>query len=130
MIKALRNLVKQDKEMFVVLKSVQTVIPIKAIWWDGIFLVGKNKYARSFKLENINYAVASREDKKSMSLKYSELLNALKSGATTKITVNNRGLNKADFKKTILILMPEDGLSTAQSATKCFMTNWREQIPL
>ena len=110
MIKTLRNLFKQDKEKFVVPKSVQSVIPIKTIWEDGIFLVGKNKYAKTFKFEDINYAVASREDKEAMFLEYSELLNALDSGATTKITINNRRLNKADFEQTILIPMAEDGL--------------------
>ena len=45
-----------------------------------------------------------------MFLEYSELLNSLDSGATTKITVNNRRLNKVDFEQTILIPMAEDGL--------------------
>ena len=45
-----------------------------------------------------------------MFLEYSELLNALDSGATTKITINNRRLNKADFEQTILIPMADDGL--------------------
>ena len=110
MIKTLKNLFKQDKEKFVVPKSVQSVIPIKTIWEDGVFLVGKNKYAKTFKFEDINYAVASREDKEAMFLEYSELLNALDSGATTKITINNRRLNKADFVQTILISMADDGL--------------------
>lgn len=110
MIKTLKNLFKQDKEKFVVPKSVQAVIPIKTIWEDGVFLVGKNKYAKTFKFEDINYAVASREDKEAMFLEYSELLNALDSGATTKITINNRRLNKADFEQTILIPMADDGL--------------------
>ena len=95
MIKTLKNLFKQDKEKFVVPKSVQAVIPIKTVWEDGIFLVGKNKYAKTFKFEDINYAVASREDKEAMFLEYSELLNALDSGATTKITINNRRLNRS-----------------------------------
>jgi len=102
MIKTLRNLFKQDKERFVVPKSVQDVIPAKAIYEDGIFLVG-GKYAKSYKFEDINYAVASREDKEAMFLEYSELLNSLDSGATTKITINNRRLNKADFEQSILI---------------------------
>ena len=110
MLKTLKNLFKQDKEKFVVPKSVQSVIPIKTIWEDGIFLVGKNKYAKTFKFEDINYAVASREDKEAMFLEYSELLNSLDSGATTKITINNRRLNKADFEQTILIPMADDGL--------------------
>ena len=45
-----------------------------------------------------------------MFLEYSELLNSLDSGATTKITINNRRLNKADFEQTILIPMADDGL--------------------
>ena len=91
-------------------KSVQNVIPIKTIWEDGIFLVGRNKYAKTFKFEDINYAVASREDKEAMFLEYSELLNSLDSGATTKITINNRRWNKADFEQTILIPMADDDL--------------------
>ena len=63
MLRTLKNLFKQDREKFVVPKSVQNVIPIKTIWDDGIFLVGRNKYAKTFKFEDINYAVASREDK-------------------------------------------------------------------
>ena len=110
MLKTLKTLFKQDKEKFVVPKSVQAIIPIKTIWEDGIFLVGNNKYAKTFKFEDINYSVASREDKEAMFLEYSELLNALDSGATTKITVNNRRLNKTDFEQTILIPMAEDGL--------------------
>ena len=56
MIKTLRNLFKQDKEKFIVPKSVQAVIPLKTMWEDGIFLVGKNKYAKTFQFEDINYA--------------------------------------------------------------------------
>ena len=99
MIKTLTNLFKQDKEKFVVPKGVQDVIPIKAIYDDGIFLVGRDKFAKSFKFSDINYAVASREDKEAMFLEYSELLNSFDSGATTKITINNRRLNRLVFER-------------------------------
>lgn len=110
MIKTLNNIFKQDKEKFAVPKSVQQAIPIQAIWGDGIFQIGKNKFARTYKFVDINYAVASREDKEAMFLEYSELLNSFDSGATTKITINNRRLNRQDFEKAILIPMQEDGL--------------------
>lgn len=110
MIKTLTNLFKQDKEKFVIPKGVQDAIPIKAIYDDGIFLVGKDKYSKSFKFTDINYAVASREDKEAMFLEYSELLNSFDSGATTKITINNRRLNRLDFEKTILIPPAGDDL--------------------
>lgn len=45
-----------------------------------------------------------------MFLTYSELLNSLDSGATTKITINNHRLNKADFEDSILMPMKRDGL--------------------
>ena len=47
MLRTLKNLFKQDREKFVVPKSVQNVIPIKTIWEDGIFLVGRNKIGRA-----------------------------------------------------------------------------------
>lgn len=110
MIKTLRNLLKQDKERFVVPRGVQDVIPIKAIYDDGIFQVGRDKFSKTYKFSDINYAVASREDKEAMFLEYSELLNSLDSGATTKITINNRRLNRANFEKTILLPLKGDAL--------------------
>ncbi|MEI2989283.1 MAG: ATP-binding protein [Oscillospiraceae bacterium] len=110
MIKTLRNTFKQDKEKFAIPSSVQQAIPIQAIWQDGIFKVGRNKFSKTYKFTDINYAVAGREDKETMFLEYSDLLNSFDSGAITKITINNRRLNKQDFEKTILIPMREDGL--------------------
>jgi hypothetical protein len=110
MSKTLSNLLKQNKERFTVPRSVQDVIPITAIYDDGIFRVGKEKFSKTFKISDINYAVASREDKEAMFLEYGELLNSLDSGATTKITINNRHLHRLDFEKTILIPMKNDEL--------------------
>lgn len=110
MIKTLNNILKQDKEKFVIPKSVQQAIPIKTVWENGIFKVGRNKFSRSYRFTDVNYAVAGKEDKESMFLDYSELLNAFDSGATTKITIHNRRLNRQDFEKSILIPMREDGL--------------------
>ena len=109
MIKTLQRIFKQDKEQFRVPRSVQQAIPIRAIWPDGFFAVG-NKFSKSFRFTDINYAVASREDKEAMFLAYSELLNSLDSGATTKLTIHNRRLNRADFESSILIPQQEDGL--------------------
>ena len=108
--KTLKKIFKLDKEKFIIPKSVQDTVPIKALWEDGIFLVGKNKYSKSYKFLDINYAVASREDKEAMFLEYSELLNSLDTGSTAKITINNRRINKLDFEKTILLKDAGDNL--------------------
>ena len=111
MIKTLSNILKQDREAFVIPKKVQDMIPIQTIWPDGIFLNGKNKFSKMYRFTDINYAVASRDDKEGMFLEYSELLNSLDSGSTTKITINNRRLNRLDFEEQILIKMKDDGLN-------------------
>ena len=97
---------KQEKERYTVPRKVQDVIPVRRIWPDGIFLTG-NRFSKTYRFSDINYLVASREDKESMFLTYSELLNSLDSGAVTKITINNRRLNKANFETSIL--MPIQG---------------------
>ena len=94
--RSVKNTVKTDKERYRVPCKVQDVIPINRIWADGIFLLG-NKYARTWQFTDINYLVASLEDQRSMFFKYSDLLNGLDPGATTKITINNRHMKRSDF---------------------------------
>ena len=109
MIKTLHRTLKLEKEKFKIPKSVQQAIPIQRIWPDGIFQSGR-LFSKSFRFTDINYSIASKEDKTEMFLDYSELLNALDSGASAKLTINNRRINKAEFERSILIPMKEDGL--------------------
>ena len=102
MIKTLQNTLKQDKEQFTVPRSVQDAIPIRRIWPDGVFQFG-SKFSKCIRFSDINYAIASKEDKTAMFLNYSELLNALDTGSTTKITINNKRLNRQNFEETILL---------------------------
>ena len=108
--RTLKNLFKKEKEEFDVPKYIQDVLPASKIWEDGIFLVGKNKYSKCYKFTDINYAVASKSDKEEMFLEYSELLNSFDVGATTKITILNRRLNKVEFEKNILLTNNSDEL--------------------
>ena len=102
MIKTLQTTLKQDKEQFKVPRSVQDTIPIRRLWPDGVFQFG-SKYSKTLRFSDINYAIASKEDKTAMFLSYSELLNALDTGSTTKITINNKRLNRRNFEQEILI---------------------------
>ena len=90
--------------------TVEEAIPILGVCGDGIFLVGKNLWSKTFSFTDINYAVASHEDKEKMFLGYSEILNSLDSGATAKITINNRRIQKSKFEKTNMIPLRGDSL--------------------
>ena len=114
MIKTLQNTLKQDKEHLSVPKSVQDTIPIHRLWPDGLFQFG-GKFSKTVRFSDINYAIASKEDKTSMFLGYSELLNALDTGSTTKITINNKRLNRRNFEQEILIPPQGDHLDGGRS---------------
>ena len=108
-LKTLIRATKLEKEKFTIPKSVQDAIPIRRIWPDGIFQVG-SRFSKTFSFTDINYSIAGKDDKTAMFLDYSELLNSLDSGASAKITINNRKVNKEEFEKSLLLPMKEDGL--------------------
>ena len=98
MIKTLSQALRMDKERFKVPKSVQQAIPIQRIWPDGIFQQG-TKFSKTYRFTDINYYIASKDNKTEMFLDYSELLNSLDSGISAKITINNRRINKEELQK-------------------------------
>lgn len=108
--KSINYVLKKDKERFRIPKSVQDTIPIVGLYEDGIFLLKNNKYSKTFLFTDINFAVASEEEKQGMQKKYLELLRSLDSSATAKVTINNRKLNMRDFEERMFIPQTEDGL--------------------
>ena len=110
MLKTLKMVSRQEKEKLKVPRSVQDLIPVRTVYPDGIFEVAQGKYSRSYRFDDINYAVASGADKESMFLKYSEILNSLDSGAVSKITVNNRRMDRREIARDILLPSRNDRL--------------------
>lgn len=102
--------IKRNKEHFKIPKSVQDSIPIEAAYNDGIFQVGKKRYSKTYRFADINYSVASDEDQREMFLDYSAFLNAFDDEAITKITINNREVNKASIERELLLPYRHDNL--------------------
>lgn len=109
MIKSFSKLKKQNKEEFRIPKTTQDVIPIDTVYKDGIFKIG-NRYTKSYRFLDINYAIASKEEKTGLFLDYGDLLNSFDSSVMVKITVNNHKIDLYKFKEDILIPFKEDGL--------------------
>ena len=83
-------------------KSVQDAIDIRAVYPDGIFLVGKDRYSKVFKFTDINYAVASKEDKETDFFKYSDILNSLENGVSSQLTIINRRIKSDELNNLLL----------------------------
>ena len=88
---------------FAVPKSVQDVIKIDGVYADGIFMTGKDKYSKTFKFTDINYAVSSKEDKEKNFLLYSEILNSFENGVSSQITIINRKMKNSELKEIALL---------------------------
>ena len=76
MIKTLIAANRSEREKFNVPRSVQQSIPIRRIYKDGIWQVGE-KYSRTWRFTDINYAVAGEDDQRIMFQSYSGVLNSL-----------------------------------------------------
>ena len=69
-----------------------------------------HQFSKTWSFTDINYSIAGKEDKTAMFLDYCDLLNALDSGASAKITLYNRRINKEEFERSVLLPLKQDGL--------------------
>lgn len=109
MLKTLKRIFKEGKEKYRIPKNVRDLIPIDALWKDGIFKRA-NMYNKTYIFTDINYESASEENKEQMFLKYGMILNSFDNMAVTKITVNNRPITHKDFEDAVLAKMEGDKL--------------------
>ena len=105
--KTLKMYAKPDKERYRPTRKVQDIIPIQKIWADGICQVGKDRYSKVWRCSDVNYQMASDDERQLLNEEYQALLNSLESGYSAKITVMNRRMNREQFERDVLL--PEQG---------------------
>ena len=88
MLKSIKKLLTQEKEKYRIPRKVQDLIPIDCIWKDGIFRTG-NKYSKTYRFTDINYQVASMDDKKQMFFAYSAILHITSKQRSKKICLSS-----------------------------------------
>ena len=121
MIKTLAAANKSERDQFFIPRSVQQSIPVKCIYGDGIWQVGR-KHSRTWRFSDVNYAAASDEDRRAIFLSYGGVLNSLPTDAAAKITIINHRLNPVDFERTILMKERGDGLDKYRRESNGILT--------
>lgn len=109
LIKSLLTANSSEKERFTLPRSVQQTIPIKHIYPDGIWQVGR-KQSKSWNFSDINYAAASEEDRRRIFTSYCAVLNSLPTDATAKITIINHPIDPAELQRTMFMEEKGDAL--------------------
>ena len=126
-----RNKMKKlEQEKFVIPKTVQNVIPIKAVYKDGIFLVGKNMYSKTFLFTDVNYYIACENEKNDLMRQYWSVINSFGNGVTVKLTINNHRFDKEDFEKSILMPYYYDSISAPMASSPTVPTTVTPSSPV
>lgn len=94
---------KVVKKKRTVPRTTQKTIPYLHVCDDYIFLVDENKYSKTYKFEDVNYAIAKQEEQEGIFLGYCSVLNSFDTNADIQITVHNNRVNKADFDDMVLL---------------------------
>ena len=115
--KRANSLLRANKEPYRIPRRVQDLIPIRRIWEDGVFQVGQDLYAQTFRFEDVNYLSASKGTQAVLKEGYMQLLNSLDPDAMTKITIVSHPLRKSCFGDGVI--MPDRGDGRDQYRWEC-----------
>lgn len=91
-------------------KSVQDSIRFERMFEDGICEVVEGYYTKTIKFSDINYQIARRDEKENIFSKYCQFLNYFDASIPFQITINNRVINRDDFRDQMLLKNKEDNL--------------------
>lgn len=103
----IQSLRKCDKEHYPIPKTVQQWMPIQRVYPDGIFFY-EGRFSKTFRFTDINYSIASKEDQMTMFLQWCAVINALDVGASIKLTLYNRRVNRNDYEASIMMPLKDD----------------------
>lgn len=103
----IQTLRKCDKEHYPIPKSVQQWMPVQSVYPDGVFFYG-GRFSKTFRFSDINYSIASKDDQMTMFLQWCAVINALDVGASIKLTLYNRRVNRNDYEKSIMMPLRGD----------------------
>ncbi|GAA6396749.1 VirB4-like conjugal transfer ATPase, CD1110 family [Solibaculum mannosilyticum] len=104
-----KRFLRRDMERLTIPRSAQDVIPLRTVYEGGIFEVARDVYSMTVRFSDINYAVASRENKEAMFLGWSEVLNAVSPTVQAKMSVICKKINRQNYER-LLIPKQSDGL--------------------
>lgn len=91
-------------------KMIGDIIPISKIYRDGIFKHNGGFYSICLKFDDINYFIASEEEKQKIFLNYENLLNSLDTSISSKITIINGKVNVEEIQNDVVMQLNRDSL--------------------
>jgi type IV secretory pathway VirB4 component len=102
---------KKGKNVISIPKTVQDTIPYLAIYKNGIIELEPGVFSKSYKLEDVNFKVATDEEQREIFDRYVDFLNTFDSDIRMELTIFNRNIDEEHIRKKILIPFKRDNLN-------------------
>ena len=95
------ELKKCSEPLYKTPKSVQEAVEIMKISENGIFQVGPNKYSKTYRFSDVNYATRTEDEQEGFFSRYCKVLNSF--DCSFSITVNNKNKDMEKLREEILL---------------------------
>ena len=103
--------------------TVQQTIPFERMWKDGVCRVKEGYYTKTIVFEDINYQLATLQDKKSILEDWSSFLNFFDSSIHFELSFVNTVTDKERFLKRIRVAPAEDGFDPLRTEYNQMLTD-------
>lgn len=92
-------------------KSVQDTIPYIAVYKNGIIETDPGIFTKSYRLEDVNFKIATDEEQEDIFIKYMDILNTFDSDIRMQLVLYNRNMDEKNVHDKILIPYNRDNLN-------------------
>ena len=90
--------------------TAQKTIPYVAAYDGGIIETNPNCFTKCYKLDDVNFKIASQSDQDYIFLKYGDMLNMFGSDVKAEVTIYNKNISQEEFNESVLMKYRGDGL--------------------
>lgn len=105
------NKKKKSKPGFTIPKTVQETIPYLSVYENGIIETEPGIFTKSYKIEDVNFKIATDEEQMDIFNKYQDLLNTFDSDVKMQLIIYNRNMDEKKVNEKILIPFKRDDLN-------------------
>ena len=113
--KQVREIVRKAKRDDGVPQTVQQSMPFQRMFPDGICRVENGYYTKTLQFQDINYQLATQEDKSAIFDEWCGFLNFFDSSVRFELSFLNMCTDEEDFEKSIMISPKEDGFNSIRA---------------
>ncbi len=106
--KEITEIIKAAQKYDGIPRTAQQTVPFDRMFQDGICRIGQDYYTKTIRFQDINYQLATQEDKTEIFEEWCSFLNFFDSSVHFQLSFMNLATDSADFEKSIAIQHHKD----------------------